>query len=257
MAEPKVLIAGDRHLETLRNCGGYYKCPVGPDDNRLGPLVAYAGKYPADLGTQKQFVGEVYANFAKAEVYPEVLRFFAQCIAQRLEAIIGFDSFDVFCAAPIGGYALSVALGLTTGHCMIKAEKKVIEAATSSAREKSELVFGRHGVEEGKRYVIVEDVCNNFSTTEQLIKLIRAGKGKIEAIVCFLNRSMTVDQLYFSPILGRSVPVISLVRMPIDEWKQNDPAVANDIAKGNIVWKPKDKDEWARLMKAMRDHPQS
>jgi hypothetical protein len=45
------------------------------------------------------------------------------------------------------------------------------------------------------------------------------------------------------------IPVVSIVRLPINEYKQDDPAVAEDIAKGNVAWKPKP--EWDRLMMAM------
>jgi hypothetical protein len=41
--------------------------------------------------------------------------------------------------------------------------------------------------------------------------------------------------------------------MPIAEWVQEDPAVAGDVARGNVVWNPKNKDEWHRLMRAMED----
>ena len=56
----QVEIAGDRHMETLRRCGGYYEGQVGD------LLVAYAGDYAVPDGTRKHFVGRVYANFAKA-----------------------------------------------------------------------------------------------------------------------------------------------------------------------------------------------
>ena len=91
---------------------------------------------------------------------------------------------------------------------------------------------------------IVEDVCNNFTTTDQLIDLIEEAGGRTTAIVCLLNRS--VNGWYISKH-NMAVPVANLVRMPIPEYKQDDPAVADDIASGNIVWKPKD--EWDRLKK--------
>lgn len=247
------LIAGDRHLETLGNCGGFYSCPKSPEGKRLGPLVGYAGRYAAADETQKQYVGDIYANFSMAEEFAEVLKFFASCLAQRLYQHCGLESVHTFCGAPIGGYALSVALGLYTGCNMIKAEKKVTSVATALSREKSELVFARHSVKAGSRVIIVEDVCNNFSTTDQLINRILAAGADVEAIVCFLNRSLTVDTEY-TFVGNLKFPVISLVRLPINEWKQDDPAVTEDVAKGNVVWKPKD--EWPRLMHAMQAHPQ-
>jgi len=256
----KVEIAGDRHLKTLGNCGGFYSCPKSPDGKRLGPLVGYAAKYEGPDGKQLQFVGDVYANFAKAEVYPNVLRFFAGRLAARVEDQIGLDNVDVLCGAPIGGYSLATALGLATDIKTIKAEKKVVQLATSMTREQSSIVFARHDVECGQSVVIVEDVCNNFSTTDQMIANIITKGGKVVAIACFLNRSLTVDAVYTpgmvykkdcTPVdmVGLKLPVISLVRLPIDEWKQNEDAVAEDIARGNVVLKPKD--DWSRLIGAM------
>ena len=248
-------IADDRHLETLGNCDGYYECPKNSDGRRLGPLVGYTGTYKGLDGKPMQFVGDIYANFAKAEPHSNVIRFFVRCLSDRLEVKVGFERIGAFCGAPIGGYRLADTLGLVNNILTIKAEKNVTELKTATSRERSELVFARHNVEKNARYVIVEDVCNNFSTTEELIRLIVGHGGKVVAIVCFLNRSLRVDEEYPSltrvGIMGRLLlPVVSLVRMPIHEWKQDDPAVADDIARGNVVWKPKN--EWGRLMQAMK-----
>lgn len=248
----RIKVAGDDHLETLRLCDGYYACPKTPDGKRLGPLVGYAGKYEAPDGQQLQWVGDIYANFAKAEPRTNALNHFARCLSARIFARITLSDDLIFCGAPIGGYSLAGALGSWLDLDVIKAEKKVTALATSSSREKSKLVFARHSVEPGANYVIVEDVCNNFSTTEELIKLICSAGGKVLAITCFLNRSLTVDREYHSAAMPCDIQVISLVRLPIPEYKQDDPAVAEDIAKGNVVWKPKD--EWHRLMGAMQAH---
>lgn len=253
-------IAGDRHMETLGNCGGYYACPKDAEGLRLGPLVGYAGKYPAPDGKMLQFVGDIYANFSKAEVHPRVLHFFAECLCTRLDSQIGLEKLGGVVGAPIGGYSLADAIGLAHPGLnidIIKAEKKVTRLATEELREQSKLVFARHDIERGLNYVIVEDVCNNFSTTAELVNLIHSAGGRVVAIACFLNRSLTVDStVEFDPApgcelttVGLSLPVISLVRLPINEWRQDDPAVAEDIAKGNVILKPKN--EWSRLMEAM------
>lgn len=245
-------IAGDRHLETLRLCGGYYACPKDAQGLRLGPLVGYAGKYLGLGGEQMQFVGDIYANFAMAEIYPNVLKYFQLILASQLDSAVGIRNVDAFVGAPIGGYSLADSLGLAHNIEMIKAEKKITALATTETREKSKLVFARHSVVPGYSYVIVEDVCNNFSTTEELIVLINSAGGRVVAIACFLNRSLIVDTVYHSITASGDVPVVSVVRLPINEWRQDDPAVATDIVSGNVVWKAKD--EWTRLMQAMRDH---
>jgi orotate phosphoribosyltransferase len=246
----RIQIAEDRHLETLGNCGGYYACPISEGTGeRLGPLVGYAGKYTAEDGSQKQFVGDVYANFAMAEIHAHVLSYFATCLAMDLYHHVSPSQIDFLCGAPIGGYSITDALGLRFGYGMVKAEKKVVGWDAAKDREVTRLAFSRHSVESGANYLIVEDVCNNFSTTEELIKLIIAGGGTVLGIVCFLNRSLTVNDFYKSSATNKDLPVVSLVRMPIHEWRQDDPAVANDIARGNVCWKPKN--DWDRLMKAM------
>jgi len=230
------------HLETLRSCGGYYSCPKDAGGKRLGPLVGYAGTYVDPEGKKKQYVGDVYANFAKAEEYPWVLKHFAECMGDLRPFGI-----DAFCGAPYGGWAFSDMLGLHFKLPVTKAEKKVVALATATMREQSQLVFGRYAVKTNLRYGIVEDVCNNFSTTENQIKLIWSSGGYVVAIICLLNRSDTVHEKYYPkcmPSIG--IPVVSLVRKVIPEYKQDDPLVAEDFAKGNVVLKPKD--EWHRLV---------
>ena len=218
---------------------------------RLGPLVGYAGKYQAPDGSQKQWVGEIYANFAKAEEHPGALFHFASCLKDRPAKII--DSIDVFCGAPIGGYAFSTILGLVLDKPVIKAEKKTTMLATETMREQSKIVFGRHSIEKGVRYAIVEDVCNNFSTTGGLINAIDFAGGKVTAIVCLLNRSLMVEDVFHFHLtrvpINCYIPVVTLTRLPIHEYQQDDPFVADDINRNNVVLKPKD--DWNRLMEAM------
>ncbi|MFA5386071.1 MAG: hypothetical protein WC297_00080 [Candidatus Paceibacterota bacterium] len=249
-ASELVSIARFDHLLTLKRCGGYYECPISPEGKLLGPLVGYAGKYEAPDKTKKQWVGMIYANFAKAEEYPHVLYWFAQQMIKPKKigaAILGLT--DVFCGAPLGGYDFAKMLGLVLDRRAIKAEKKVTAFATADMREQSTMTFARHEIKPGDRVTIVEDVCNNFSTTDQLIQLIEQAGGSVTAITCLLNRSLTVDSIYTPPRKIVSLPVISLVRLPIAEFKQEDSAVADDIVRGNVVLKPKD--EWGRLMAAM------
>lgn len=255
MKKARIEVAAEDHLATLTSCDGYYECPRSPGTGeRLGPLVGYAGTYDGPNGTKLQFVGDVYVNLAMAEMHGKALKYFADCLSVKLQECVGLTNVDVFCGAPIGGYALATALSiLNPWITAIKAEKKTVALATETSREKSKLVFGRHAIEKGAKYVIVEDICNNFSTTAELIKLIISLGGEVVAIVCFLNRSLTVDNEYCLSLDGRAdvlrIPVISLVRKPIIEWRQDDPAVEDDVARGNVVWKPKD--QWGRLKTAM------
>ncbi|KKP41999.1 MAG: Orotate phosphoribosyltransferase [Parcubacteria group bacterium GW2011_GWA1_33_6] len=247
----ELIVEGDP-LETLRKCGGYYACPKDFNGKRLGALVGYAGKYKDIDGQEKNYVGDVYFNFAMADEYPSVLKHFSEAIKDNLTKQLG--EIDILCGAPIGGYSFSTMLGLVLEKQTIKAEKKITAVATPNSREQSQLVFARHNIKSGVKYAIVEDVCNNFSTTEELIKLINSKGGNVTTIICLLNRSEKVDSQYHTtqslnntPVVC-DVPVVSLVRQVIQEYLQDDPAVVEDIANGNVVWKPKD--DWKRLMDA-------
>lgn len=228
-------------LKILEKCGGYYECPKDAAGKRIGPLVGYAGKYD----DEHQWVGDVYANFAKAERHGPVLHSIAERLITEISAFKKFapDHITGFCGAPEGGKALANTLATWNRKQYIFPEKRVTAMKTERARQKDELYFDRHEPESGEYWWIVEDVCNNFSTTAEMIELIRHFGASVAGIVCFLNRSLEVENHYLD------LPVISLVRKPISQYKQDDPLVAEDVRAGNVVWKPKI--EWSRLAEAM------
>jgi adenine/guanine phosphoribosyltransferase-like PRPP-binding protein len=226
-------------LEFFGRCNGYYECRKDSDGTRLTPLVGYAGKYDGE----HQWVGEVYANFAKAERHGPVLQTVANQILniprmRGLSALI--NKSKGFCGAPEGGKALANTLATWSGKQYIFPEKQVIQVKSSTSREISQLLFDRHEPEAGELWWIVEDVCNNFSTTGEMVHLIETYRAEVAGIICFLNRSLEYDESW------GSLPIISLVRKPIPQYRQDDPFVKADIDAGNVVWKPKI--EWDRLM---------
>lgn len=236
MLESKI-VEGD-FLATLVNCGGYYEAPPG------GHLVGYAGTYPGPDGQPRQFVGRVYVNFAQGEQYPPVLDEFAKGLAALLDQL----EFSVLLGAPLGGLLLASATGFyVPGVRVIFAEKQVFALATEHGRELSRLELKRHELHSADRVVLVEDVCNNFSTTEELIKVVEKWGARVAGIACFLNRSGLPTYRRQS---GAEIPVFALENRPIQQWRQDDPEAADDIAAGNIIWKPKA--EWPRLMAAMQ-----
>lgn len=229
-------------LEMARLAGGWYLCPRDKDGNPLGPFVVFAGRYqPGD----ENFIGDRYLNFAKVEQWPVLLHEIANRLVKGLRIPI-----DVFCGMPMGGIKLAEWLGYC--YCLgcrsIYPDKKVLEIATALSREKTKLVFGRHNPEPGDNVAIVEDVANNFSTTQEAIDLVLANGARPVAIVCFLNRSLDVEDMY-QPKEGPALPVISLVRQKMPEWRQDEPLVAKMIAEGRVVWDPKK--EWDKLEAAM------
>ncbi len=233
-----LVVRGDP-LETWRRCGGYYTCPKDSKGKRRGPLVGYAEMYDAGNGEKKQFVGEVYWSFARVEQYPEALDDFAEALAEKVRYN---RKPTLVLGAPMGGILLAGALGRELGTRVIFAEKKVTAVETPEKREESKLLVARHEIRPQDFVFIVEDVCNNFSTTHALLKLIIQGGGMPIGIACALNCS---EKLYYLEAL----PVVSCIYRRTKQWRQNDPAVAEDIAHGNVVWKPKD--QWHRLAVAM------
>ncbi len=232
-----VQMARGNHLETLRRCNGYYQCPRAQDGKRLGPLVGYAGKYDDGTGAMKQWVGDVYYNFARAEEFHHVLDYFGRLLAKIIAA--GTETLpDYIIGAPMGGLVIGQAVARHLDRRYVFIEKKVLAVATEHKREESVLVWGRHEMVPGSTGILVEDVCNNFSTTESVVGLVADNGSEVVGVACELNRAQDGN--------WGSIPVHSLLHIPTAQYRQDDPAVADDVAKGNVVWKPKD--EWARIV---------
>lgn len=226
-------------IATLRNCDGVYECPMDADGKPVGPLIGYAGTYDGPDGKLLNYVGFVYYNVGKGDQWPHITEHWARTHAQRLAGL----NPDLLVAAPMGGISYMSVLKQALGCRGIFAEKKVIETAKEGQREKSKLILGRYEVNLGDRVVIVEDIINNFSTTNDMIKLIEAAGGIVVALTCIINRS---DKTCWE-MGGRKIPVISLQHRPTPQYRQDDPAVARYIAVKNdmIIWKPKDR--WDEL----------
>ena len=235
-------------LDRLGECGAFYETPKDAGGRRLGPLVGYAGRDPEG----RPYVGEVYVNFARAERHPALLRSFSQGLLAGLRdrdggaALAGASGF---CGAPEGGKAFAYQLALDAGLDYIYPEKAVTAPATPDGRETSDLVFVRHEPEPGQSWFIVEDVCNNFSTTAKLVALVEGFGATVAGIVCFLNRSASVEATY-EPRPGLVLPVVAVVRKSFGQFRQDDPFVAEDVAARNVVCSPKR--DWPRLALAMK-----
>jgi orotate phosphoribosyltransferase len=229
----------DFYLSLWKLRDGLYICPKTPDGQRLGPLVGYAGRDRQG----RQFVGDVYANFSKVEPYNYEVVEFAKDLIQQLQAQT--LSNVVLLAAPLGGIKLADAMGFAGNLSATYLEKKVTAVASATTKEKSELVVGRHEIWTELPIVLVEDVVNNLSTPRQAIPLIEGAGGNVVAIACALNRSPVVAFDYH----GRSIPIVSVLRMEFDQWEQDHPDVAADIEAGNVILNPKL--NWAPLAEAM------
>ena len=225
-------------------CGGYYECPQDRQGKRLGPLVAYAGTYNHE-DRECHYIGDIYYNFALVEEHPNALDYFAnnlgaQLAKYKITAVVG---------APLGGLGLAQALSRILQCRFLYAEKEILEVARSGRKEKSRLIWGRHQVEAGDIVVIVEDVCNNFSTTEKLRELIINRSAKVVAVVCALNRSGHPDFVIIRPSFRIITPVLSVIYKPLVQYRLEDTEVFAKTEKRDIVWNPKK--EWRFLQEVM------
>lgn len=225
-------------LDELISCGGYYECQKDPvTKKRLTPLVGF---------TDRKHVGEIYYNFPRAEKRPAVLLAFAEELLPKITKL----KPSYILAATMGGICLSNALSLldTTrnGNWEFGYPDKIVkELPTVNSREKSVFEMRRHSIPSDANVFIVEDICNNFTNSLEMCNLVASASSHVLGIGCAIDCS-TIDPPIFN---GRILPVISAIRRPTYEYSIDDPRVAEDIALGLIVWKPKL--EWNRLLKAM------
>ena len=235
------IIAGNP-LATLKACGGYYKSPEDNEGHFMGPLAAYAGTYDTADGP-KNYVGVEYFNFACAEDNALVRDYFASLIATAVKKA-GL-SCNVALGAPMGGILLAGDVGRIIGCRSIFAEKKILAVAkpAEGLKEISGLIVDRHTINDGDKVIIVEDVCNNFSTTEKLQNVIKSYGGELVAIACAFNRSGKSD--------WKGIPVLAGHFIPTEQFRQDDEKVAELVKAGKVIWKPKA--EWGNLLAAMEE----
>jgi orotidine-5'-phosphate decarboxylase/adenine/guanine phosphoribosyltransferase-like PRPP-binding protein len=238
-------------LQTLINCDGYYVSPKDEHGNYIGPVVAYAGTYKDQDEQEKNKVGFEYFNFARAEESPVIRDYFARLIVKKISQNNLQPTLVI--GAPMGGLLLAADVARHLNCRSIFAEKKVTVVADSThgVKEVSELIIKRHDVLSGDKVLIVEDVCNNFSTTDKLLALIEEVGAEPLAIACAINRSaQNIVQINTGESLY-PLPVLSSISIPSFQCKQDDKAVAHLIADGKIVWQPKR--SWAELKAAMKN----
>ncbi|MCW1949693.1 MAG: phosphoribosyltransferase family protein [Candidatus Shapirobacteria bacterium] len=223
--------------DILRECNALYESPKDDQGKYIGPLVAYAGMDE----TGKNFVGFHYVNIAQAEQGFESRMELSKIMSEKILEAVGKP--DRLIAAPMGGIIFSVSTANFLESRVSFFEKKVKKLAdpVNNIREESDLVYGRHNLETGEKVIIFEDLCNNFSTTEKMVELLRGMGAEVVAIACIFNRSER------SEFMG--IPVVSVLHIPIPEYKQDDPVVKSIVESGNIVLSPKK--EWPRLKEAM------
>lgn len=240
------LIIPSDYIGTLWNCEGYYECPRGPEGEFLGPLVGYAGKYKAADGSEKNYVGEAYLNFSMADQWPAVREFFAKELARRIRnGSVRLPT--VVMGMPMAGINLSASVARDLECRSIFAEKQVVKASQDGGRDEERLALLRYTLDPGDLVMIGEELVNNLSTAKKACELVESAGGEVVGISCAINRSD--QQTFWMPPDRDPIPIISVIGKPMPQYRQDDPLVAAEIEKENIVWKPKH--DWPRLKAAM------
>lgn len=225
----KHLIVPGNFFETLRNCKGYYTCPRDDEGKPAGRLVCYTASYKDNEGKDKKWVGLDYYNFSKADMWPAVLTHFAEAMAERLVAKHMVP--DLIVGAPWAGVKFSQEVARILGCRHINLEKD----------GDGNLIPGRYDGEiiPGDIVLVGEELVNNTSTTGKMINIIEQSDGIVRGIFCAINRSYPFKSMFWNAPTGDPLPIFGVIEKETPQYKQDDPVVASEIAKGNIVWKPK------------------
>lgn len=236
--KPIVPEPGEDLLELGKRCNAVYVCPKD-GMQRWGSLVAYAGKDSQG----RNLVGDIYFNFRLIERHPKAVVAFAEVACQKLSDEGLLDTFDTICGIPQGGRTFGQMLALVAGKQFVYADKKPKPTAAGTKQEYT-WDLSQFDFEPGEPVAIAEDVFNNFQNTDTTLAEIAVTGAKIVLLVGALNRSPVYDTIY------QGLPVIASIRQAYPEYKQDDPAVAADIAAGRLELEVKR--NWAQLCAAMQ-----
>lgn len=224
-------LLGENLLDLAVRCDAVYVCPmVGTE--RKGPLVVYAGKDCKG----RNFVGDIYFNFARIETEPKVVEAFAMAACVKLDEQGLLNTFDTICGIPQGGRTFGQMVAYLAGKKFVYADKK---PKLTEAGKKQEYTWdlSRFEIEKGERVAIAEDVYNNFQNTDLTLEEIAGTGADVVLLIGALNRSPIYGEFYTPKsglYSGRALPVVASVRKAYPEYEQDDPAVAADIAAGML-----------------------
>lgn len=236
-----------------RDCSALYLCPKR-EGLRAGPLVPYAGKYKGEDGQERNLVGDIYFNFRRIEQHGLVVDAFAEEVKRKLTNQRLLESFDTVCGIPEGGRTLGQALGRMLGKRFVYALKKP-KPKEEGKKQEYEWDLSQFEFVSGERLAVTEDVFNNFQNTDNTLAEVAATGAEAVLLLGALNRSSFAHTTYTpksGKYAGQAIPVVPAIRESYPEYKQDDPEVAADIARGNIEWEVKK--NWPNLIRAMDLH---
>ena len=250
-----VPVVGEDLWELSKRAEAVYECPLDTSGKRVGPLVPYAGK--DELG--RNFVGEAYFNFGEVEPYLQLVAAFARKIWYQVEAKVLSGELEkptTVVGIPDGGRTLGQMLAYNSGLRFVYPTKvaKIAQVEGGPKKDEYDLVFTRSTLSAADKVLVCDDVHNNFKNIRITLDAIWATGAGIAGLCSGLNRSVKYDDVYQYEQEGTSplnVAIFTAIRKPLPEYRQDDLAVAADMAAGNIEWHAKK--NWARLKKAMDD----
>ncbi len=237
---------GEKLLDLGKRCDAVYVCPKD-GHVRKGPLVPYAGKDSQG----RNFVGDMYFNFRRIEPHLKVVEEFAETVWLKLIDQKLLDSFETICGIPQGGRTFGQELARITGKRFVYADKKP-KPTESGKKQEYTWDLLQFDFEPGERVAIAEDVYNNFQNTDNTLTQIAVTGVDVVLLVGALNRSPVHDTFYIpkeGPLSGHTLPVVTSIREVYPEYEQDDPAVIDDMKRGNIEWEVKK--NWAHLCASM------
>ncbi len=190
------------------------------------------GKIKAGLGS---LIGNTGEHYVIAELLKRGI-----IAAQTPRNAIAFDIL-----ATNGGRTFGQMLALIADKRFAYADKKPKPTGEGKKQEYS-WDLSQFEFERGECVAIAEDVYNNFQNTDNTLAEVAATGAKVVCLVGALNRSPVCDKNY------KGLPIIASICEAYPEYRQDDPAVAADIAAGRLELEVKK--NWARLMRAMAEH---
>jgi len=106
--------------------------------------------------------------------YPALASEISEALGQRLVNL----NIDTIISPAMGGILVGHDLGRHLNKKHIFAEKA-----------EGKLVMRRFQVEQGKRYLVAEDVVTTGSAVREVCQIVREGGGIVEAVACLVDRS--------------------------------------------------------------------
>ncbi len=129
----------------------------------------------------------VYVDIKHACTFPDILSLIAKLMKEKLDGV----EFDKIACIELGGVPLAVALSLEVNkpYVIFRKRKKDYGITDDCIGE----------IEEGERFVVVEDVTTTGSSALSVVERVEERGGRVVKILCVVDRGAKIQNL--TPIL--------------------------------------------------------